>query len=57
MIIVKQKEYVIQAMKSNGGYATFQQLNQMVDFSSWGTKTPFASIRRIVQTNNEFFKI
>lgn len=54
---MKQKDHVIKAMKSNGGYATFQQLNQMVDFSSWGTKTPFASIRRIVQTNSEFFKI
>lgn len=54
---MKQKEYVIEAMKQNGGYATFQQLNCLVDFSTWGTKTPFASIRRIVQTNDEFFKI
>ena len=34
-----QKEYVIEAMRRNGGYATFQQLNQMVDFSTWKTKT------------------
>ena len=54
---MKQKEYVIEAMKQNGGYATFQQLNAMVDFSTWGTKTPFASIRRIVQTNDEFFRV
>ena len=54
---MKQKEYVIEAMKRNGGYATFQQLNQMVDFSTWKTKTPHASIRRIVQQGNEFFKI
>lgn len=54
---MKQKDYVINAMKSNGGYATFQQLNNLVDFSTWGTKTPFASIRRIVQTNNEFFRV
>ena len=54
---MKQKEYVIDAMMANGGYATLQQLNQIVDFSTWETKTPFASIRRIVQTNNEFFKI
>lgn len=53
----KQKEYVIEAMRRNGGYATFQQLNAMVDVSGWNTKTPFASIRRIVQTNSEFFKI
>lgn len=52
-----QKDFVIDAMKKNGGYATFQQLNFLVDFSTWGTKTPFASIRRIVQTNDEFFKI
>ena len=44
-------------MVKNGGYATFQQLNQLVDFNTWGTKTPFASIRRIVQTNDEFFKV
>ena len=54
---MKQKDYVIKAMRENGGYATFQQLNCMVDVSSWGTKTPFASIRRIVQTNDEFFRI
>lgn len=54
---MKQKEYVIEAMKENGGYATFQQLNYLVDYSTWGTETPFASIRRIVQTNDEFFKI
>ncbi|MBQ7101555.1 MAG: hypothetical protein IJN81_07970 [Clostridia bacterium] len=54
---MKQKDYVISAMENNGGYATFQQLNSMVDFSTWGTKTPHASIRRIVQTNNEFFRV
>lgn len=54
---MKQKNYVIDAMRKNGGYATFQQLNRLVDFSTWGTKTPFASIRRIVQTNDEFFRV
>lgn len=54
---MKQKEYVIEAMEKNGGYATFQQLNRLVDFSTWGTKTPFASIRRIVQTNEDFFRV
>lgn len=44
-------------MENNGGYATFQQLNNNIDFSSWGTKTPQASVRRIVQTNKEFFRI
>ena len=28
-----------------------------LDVSTWGSKTPFASIRRIVQTNKEFYKI
>lgn len=54
---MKQKDYVIKAMEENGGYATFKQLNQTVDVSTWGTKTPYASIRRIVQTNDDFFKI
>lgn len=54
---MEQKEYVIEAMEKNGGYATFQKLNSSVDFSEWGTKTPYASIRRIVQTNKEFFRI
>lgn len=31
---MKQKDYVIKAMEQNGGYATFQQLNQMVDFTT-----------------------
>lgn len=57
ILVMKQKDYVINAMVKNGGYATFQQLNQLVDFNTWGTKTPFASIRRIVQTNDEFFKV
>ena len=43
-----QKEQVIEAVRSNGGYATFQQINQFVDFTTWETKTPQASVRRIV---------
>ena len=54
---MKQKYYVIYAMRANGGYATLQQLNMLVDFSTWKTKTPEASIRRIVQENDEFFRI
>lgn len=54
---MEQKYYVIEAMEKNGGYATFQQLNRLIDFSSWGTKTPQASVRRIVQTNEQFFRI
>ena len=54
---MKQKEYVVDAMKRNGGYATLRQLNALVDVSSWSTKTPEATIRRIVQTSDEFFRI
>lgn len=53
-----QKEDVVSAMRQNGGYATFRNLNQSVDVSSWKTKTPEASIRRIVQEHPDlFFKI
>jgi hypothetical protein len=54
---MSQKDKVIDAMRRNGGYATFQQLNQLVDFSTWKTQTPQANIRRIVQVHDEFFRI
>jgi hypothetical protein len=57
---MKQHEAVIQAMKEIGGYATLGQLYQTapkIPDCKWETKTPFASIRRIVQTHDEFFKI
>ena len=47
-------------MKQNGGYATLGFLNQevlKVAGPVWKTKTPFASIRRIVQDPRFFFKI
>jgi len=44
-------------MENNGGCATLKQLNQLVDVSLWKAKDPAANIRRIVQTNDEFFKI
>jgi hypothetical protein len=52
-----QAEQVIAAMKSNGGFATFGRLNSLLDFSTWNSKTPEASVRRIVQENSAFFKI
>ena len=52
-----QKQQVIETMRNNGGYATFQQLNRLMDFSTWKTKTPQASVRQIVQVNDEFFRI
>jgi len=57
---MKQHEAVIEAMKQHGGYATLGQLYQTapkIPGSEWKTKTPFASIRRIVQEREEFFKI
>ncbi len=57
---MRQYEAVIEVMKSNGGYATLGNLYQEVfkiENVKWGTKTPFASIRRIVQDDRFFFKI
>jgi len=57
---MKQYEAVIEAMKQNGGYATLGQLYQTapkIPGSEWKTRTPFASIRRIVQVRDDFFKI
>ena len=47
-------------MEHNGGFATLGYLNQevlKVSDVEWKTKTPFASIRRIVQDERFFFKI
>lgn len=52
-----QHEQVIHAMRDNGGFATFGKLNSLLDFSSWNSKTPEASVRRIVQESPAFFKI
>ena len=57
---MKQHEAVIKAMKKNGGYATLEHLYQSalkVPGVKWKTKTPEASIRRIVQDERFFFKI
>jgi hypothetical protein len=54
---MKQYEQIIEVMRQNGGYATLGFLNQNVDVSGWGTKTPFATIRRIVQTEPYFYRI
>jgi len=57
---MKQYEAVIKVMEANGGYATLGFLNQevlKVEGCEWQTKTPFASIRRIVQDERSFFKI
>ncbi|CAM4105798.1 hypothetical protein ACJMBT_001069 [Campylobacter lari] len=54
---MKQKDNVIEAFKNNNNFATLSQLYMLTDVSKWETKTPFASIRRILQTNKEFYKI
>lgn len=52
-----QEQQVIETMRELGGYATFRRLNATVDFSTWKTKTPEASVRRIVQNSRHIFRI
>jgi len=52
-----QEQQVIETMRRLGGYATFRRLNSTVDFSTWKTKTPEASVRRIVQKSDQIFRI
>jgi hypothetical protein len=57
---MKQYEAVIRVMNQFGGYATLGQLYQHainITGVDWKTKTPYASIRRIVQDKRYFFKI
>ncbi len=57
---MNQYEAVIKTIEKLGGVATLGQLNQKVfeiTNCKWGTKTPFATIRRIVQTRREIYKI
>jgi len=57
---MKQYEAVLQTIENLGGIATLGQLNQEVfkiANCNWDTKTPFASIRRIVQLRPEIYKI
>lgn len=48
---------LIKALQDEGGYATFKRLNEILDFSTWKTKTPEASVRRIVQESEQIFRI
>ena len=52
-----QENAVVEALRRNGGYATLRRLNELVDFTEWQTKTPEASVRRIVQNSSQIFKI
>ncbi len=57
---MKQYEAVIQTLERLGGQATLARLNGEVlkiKDCQWKTKTPFASIRRIVQERPEIFKV
>jgi len=54
---VTQEQQVIDVLRNAGGYATLRKLNGLIDFSSWATKTPEASVRRIVQKSRHIFKI
>ena len=57
---MKQHEAVIIALENLGGIATLGDLNletMKIKECEWKTKTPFASIRRIVQINEEIYKI
>ncbi len=57
---MKQHEAVILTLEKLGGQATLAQLYHevmKVKGCHWKTKTPFASIRRIVQTRREIFKV
>lgn len=57
---MNQREAVIHVMEQNKGYATLGHLYQHVlslPDVDWKTKTPFASIRRIVQNPKYFFCI
>ncbi len=57
---MKQYKAVIKVMEEHGGYATLSYLYERVPEVPdvvWKTKTPFASIRRIVQHKRFFFKI
>ena len=55
-----QEQAVIETVKKLGGIATLGQLYQnvfLIEDCKWGTKTPHASIRRIVQLSSCLYKI
>jgi hypothetical protein len=57
---ITQTQQVIDVMKEKGGYATLLDLYRevlQVRNAQWKTKTPDATIRRIVQDQRHFFKI
>lgn len=57
IMIMTQEQQVIDTLRDQGGYATLRRLNEAMDFSTWKTKTPEASVRRLVQNSNAIFRI
>jgi len=57
---MKQYQAVLMTIEKLGGIATLGQINQdifNIKDCEWKTKTPFASIRRIVQLDKNIYKI
>jgi len=52
-----QADDVERALAALGGYATLADLYKRIPTQNWGTKTPFATVRRILQTDPRFFRI
>lgn len=52
-----QEHQVIEALRREGGFATLRRLYEIVDFTTWKTKTPEASVRGIVQNSPSVFRI
>ena len=55
-----QNQAVIETIEMLGGVATLNQINQNVfhiEDCTWGSKTPFASIRRIVRNTKGIYRI
>ena len=55
-----QAQAVIETIEMLGGIATLNQINQnifKIEDCQWRTKTPFASVRRIVQQTSGIYKI
>lgn len=52
-----QIQQVVEAIRDEGGFATLKRLSEKIDFTQWKTKTPEASVRRIVQLSPDIFKI
>ena len=55
-----QPQAVIEIIDRLGGIATLNKINQnifQIEECKWGTKTPFASIRRIVRHTPGIYRI